>query len=69
MKEAARACGRAVASVSLGQYHTKLYHSGSKAMHSSVCGGLLTIFLFTPLLAYSAYLLFTTLTRTFHTVD
>ena len=63
MKEAARACGRAVASVSLGQYHTKLYHSGSKPMHSSVCGGVVSLLLVIPLVIYCSYLLFTTFNR------
>ena len=67
MKEAARTCGNAVASLSLGQYHTKLYHSGSKAMHSSLCGGLLTLFLFVPLFVYSILLLYSTLSKANYT--
>ena len=69
MKEAARRCGKLVSSISLGQYHTKLYHSGSQGMHSSFWGGLLTLIFFVPLLIYSGYLLITTLRRDHYTVD
>jgi len=69
MKDAARRCGDIVSSISFGQYHTKLYYSGSRGMHSSFCGGLLTLLLFIPLLVYSSYLLITTLKRDVYSVE
>ena len=50
---------RALSSISIGKYSTKLYHNGYDTQ-SSMCGGILTIICGLLITSYSGYILFNT---------